>query len=175
MLMEMEWGVTVEKSIEEVFDVYVDQLAQIWDLGPLEALTPGPVGVESRFRQSGEPKWGRQDPSALMAIERFEPPTRLTWSGKADVPSSLGLQEGFSTLFNTFVTFGWGAEATADAHFLALDESTTAVVVFGRNRISRWAAAVNPITRWCGYRWVDRRLSQFKDRAEGSEPIRIAI
>lgn len=175
MLMEKEWGVTVEKPIEDVFDAYVDQLTQIWDLGPVETLTEGPFGEGTRLRQSGEPLWGIHDPSTVIDIVRFEPHRRLTWSGKADVPGSLGTGEGFSTLYNMFISFGWGSEATADAHFLPLDESKTKVVIFGRNRVSRWGAVVNPFTRWFGYWWVNRRLTQFKDKAEGLERVRIAI
>jgi hypothetical protein len=175
MLMEKEWGVTVESPIEDVFDAYVAQLAQIWDLGPLENLTDGPTGQGTRWRQSGKPIWGVHDPTTLIEIERYEPYRRLTWSGIADVPGSVATRKGFSTVFNMFISFGWGSEATADTHFLPLDESRTGIVIFARNRVSRWGAAVNPFTRWFGYWWVNRRLMQFKIRAEGLEQVRIAI
>lgn len=175
MLMEKEWGVTVEKPIEVVFDAYVDQLTQIWDLGPVEALTDGPFGEGTRLRQSGKAIWGIHDPTTVIDLDRFEPSRRLTWTAKADVPGSLGTREGFSTLYNMFISFGWGSKATADAHFLPLDESRTGVVIFARNRVSRWGAVVNPFTRLLGYWWVNRRLTQFKSRVEGTETLRVAI
>jgi len=175
VLMEKEWGVTVAKPIEVVFDSYVQQLAQIWDLGSLEALTDGPIGEGTRLRQSGKAVWGIHDPTTLIEIDRYEPCRRLTWTATADVPGSVGTQEGFSTLYNMFISFGWGSEATADTHFLPLDESSTRLVVFGRNLVSRWGAVVNPFTRLFGYWWVNRRLLQFKIRAEGLEQFRIAI
>lgn len=175
MLMEKEWGITVEKPIDDVFDAYVDQLTQIWDLGPVEPLTEGLFGEGTRLRQSGKPVWGIHDPSTVIHIDRFEPHRRLTWTARADVPGSVGTQDGFSTLYNMFISFGWGSEATADTHFLPLDESRTGVVVFARNRVSRWGAVVNPFTRWFGYWWVGRRLMQFKDTAEGLERIRVGL
>lgn len=176
MLMEMEWGVTIDKPIDVVFEAYVGQLSQIWDLGPIEVVTDGSLRAGSRIMQVGEPKWGFQDPSTSITIDDFESGRRIVFTGHVDVPGYVRPESGFSSLFNLSMKPGWGVEATVDTHFLELGESRTRLVVMGRNRVSRFGAVTAFFTRWFGYWWVNRRLTQFRDRTQGKWQVsRIAI
>lgn len=172
MLMQKEWGVTIERPIDEVFDSYVDHFGGLWAIGDVEAVTPGPVGLGTRFRQLGEPVWGFRDPSVMIEVTGFEPARLFALSWMVDVPLRVDLQKGFSTLANTFVTPGWGTIGTLQVHFLELAPERTRLVILGRNRVSHWfAQLINPITRWFGFWWIDRQHRKLKSTLEGPREL----
>lgn len=58
MLLKKEWGVSVERPIEEVFASYVDRFGEVWGFGEMEVLTHGAISAGTRFSPVGDPRWG---------------------------------------------------------------------------------------------------------------------
>lgn len=172
MLMQKEWGVTIERPIAEVFEAYVDHLGDLWAMGELEPITSGPIGTGTSFRQVGEAVWGFRDPSTVIEVVGFEPARALLLSWNVEVPLDVDFQQGFSTLANTSAMPGWGSVGTLQVHFLELAPNRTRLVILGRNRISHWLAQIiNPITRWFGYWWIGRQHRKLKSKLEGPREL----
>ena len=73
--------ILIARPVEEVFDLVADQRNEPCynpDMVRAEKLTPGPVGLGTRFR--ADTRSGRRTVAMTMEITEYDRPRRLAWS-----------------------------------------------------------------------------------------------
>lgn len=169
MLLNLDWQILVEKSVDVVFGGFIEEMWGVMSGGveiELHALTDGPLAVGSSYVHVAEHRSGRRVESKVH-VEAYEPNHFVALSWSSGEAGHWKWQFAGAGLGNFWFSPGWGEKGSRFEIRFSEEDAGTRIRAKSEHQLTGALVPLSFIMRWPAHMRVQRKLLQFKEAVEG--------